>query len=64
MWHSFGPHSSWTELVLGWIVVLVLLGVLTRALVAIVTPLLPFIGLGLMAIVGLTAATRWRDRGW
>lgn len=66
MWPNsgFGPRSSWVELILGWILTLVLLGVLTRALVAVIAPLLPFIGLGLLAIVSFSAAARWRNRSW
>jgi len=53
-----------TETILGWIFALILAGVLVRSLVEIITPLLPFIGLGLLGILAISGAIWWRNRNW
>lgn len=65
MWPSHGYQSnSWAGFILGWLLLLLLLGVVTRALVAIVIPLLPFIGLGLLVLTALTIAINRQRDGW
>lgn len=65
MWpNGFGPRRSLIETILGWLVALILLGAIVQALVEIIRPLVPVIGLGLLAVAGIAGWVYWRRCGW
>lgn len=62
MWRDPNPRQSWAEWVVGWIFTLLLLAFAAEALVQMVKPLLPWIGLGVLVFVSLSLWLRRRER--
>jgi hypothetical protein len=62
MWRDSGSRQGWGEWLVGWLFALLVIAITAQILVDLIRPLLPWIGLALLAVVATTLHVRRRDQ--